>query len=629
MPILFRIVTPYKSIGSLPIDSLPDFSLITGPNGSGKSQFLEAVSGGAIFVEGIPKEKIRLYDWASLRPPDQARTNGAAHDEERRSAWQQFQVITTNVNTPLIPPARPYSANETAPTRKQMIDLWRNDPQRRGEFSAQIEAWSQAVRQSSSTNQMLRSVVERIEKSAGLPCVVLTEQEFFDNYPLAHRASSPFSVDVSRLCSSYVKMTERNDLVELRHKRGISQQEPLTPEEFISRWGPPPWETINRMFELAGLNFVLTTPDADAGRDYQPTLVDKLHHVNIQFSELSSGEKILASVALCLFALEDPRLPVEMPEIIMFDEIDGPLHPSMASGLLKIVNDTFVNRFKKRVLMTTHSPSTVALAPDDSIFVMNSDTRTITKQSKDRAVATLLCGVPALSIRLENRLQVFVESGNDAIYWDKIEQLTRSVRSNDRSLSFIPVGQSSGGGCAKVLELVSALRGSGTQTARGIIDWDLVNEASPGVVVAGEGRRYSIENYILDPVLVGGLLLRDKIVPRARLGLEESATFISLQYLSSERLQIVSDAVLEMLGWADRTPRLACGYVNGTVVHIPVAFLTQNGHELEALVRRVFPALNQYHKETMVKLAILSKLLDDAPGLMPADLLEVLVKLAE
>jgi hypothetical protein len=54
----------------------------------------------------------------------------------------------------------------------------------------------------------------------------------------------------------------------------------------------------------------------------------------------------------------------------MLDEIDASLHPSMTRALLTTLQEVFVKR-RTRVILATHSPSTVALAPEGSVHVVH------------------------------------------------------------------------------------------------------------------------------------------------------------------------------------------------------------------------------------------------------------------
>lgn len=49
---------------------------------------------------------------------------------------------------------------------------------------------------------------------------------------------------------------------------------------------------------------------------------------------------------------------------------DAHLHPSMTVQFLDVISEVLVRKHGVRVIMTTHSPSTVALAPEGAIFQM-------------------------------------------------------------------------------------------------------------------------------------------------------------------------------------------------------------------------------------------------------------------
>src|SRR5690606_37864812 len=94
-------------------------------------------------------------------------------------------------------------------------------------------------------------------------------------------------------------------------------------------------------------------------------------------------------------------------------------------------------------IVSTHSPSTVALSPDEAIFVVNKfDEPKIEKSTKDRALNILTAGVPSFSVNYENRRQVFVESPNDVIFFEKLYRILSNSLSPEISLSFISSGES-------------------------------------------------------------------------------------------------------------------------------------------------------------------------------------------
>ena len=128
---------------------------------------------------------------------------------------------------------------------------------------------------------------------------------------------------------------------------------------------------------------------------------------------------------------------------------------------------------------------------------------------------------------------------------------------------------------------------AGNGSVFGVIDWDTKNEENGRVFVLGYGQRYSIESYILDPLLIGALLLREKvdIAHRDRMGVTGNETHVDLRDFGNDRLQRIADVVTIHLGYDVAQDRLECEYVNGRRIQIPKALLTSKGHELETLIK--------------------------------------------
>src|SRR5437870_4901139 len=93
----------------------------------------------------------------------------------------------------------------------------------------------------------------------------------------------------------------------------------------------------------------------------------------INFSDLSSGEKILASFALCLYYAAEKNQIARYPRVLLLDEIDAPLHPSMTQSVLAAIQRVLIAQEKVKVVLTTHSPTTVALTPESSLYKMHKD----------------------------------------------------------------------------------------------------------------------------------------------------------------------------------------------------------------------------------------------------------------
>jgi hypothetical protein len=302
----------------------------------------------------------------------------------------------------------------------------------------------------------------------------------------------------------------------------------------------------------------------------------------------------------------------------------------MTRSLLRTIQTTLVEKHQIQVMLTTHSPSTVALAPDDSIYVMRKSGQTrIERTSKDVALGVLTAGVPTLSVNCENRRQVFVESKYDVEFYSELYQRSKKYLLPEVSLMFISSGAGGNGNCHQVQAVVNQLVQGGNRTVRGVIDWDTSNSSSHQVFVLGEGERYSIENYILDPLLIGLLLFREKLSDAAGVGFPSALRYIEVHNQPSSALQLVADHITCLLNHFSSTGTTPYRYIGGVEIQIPTSIATMQGHELEMLLKSMFPKLNKFHREPDLKLAVISKVLDDFPEFIPTAIVDLFKKLQD
>jgi hypothetical protein len=160
-----------------------------------------------------------------------------------------------------------------------------------------------------------------------------------------------------------------------------------------------------------------------------------------------------------------------------------------------------------RVIFATHSPTTIALAPEESIYQLENSnfSHKLKKVSKDEALALLTSELPFLNISHENKRQIFVESHNDATYYNQIFNFLKKKLNPNIFLNFISSGgekSKEAGNSNQVNRLVNDLRNAGNKSVYGLIDWDKCNQDKPFIFVAGLNNRYSLENYLYDPILL-------------------------------------------------------------------------------------------------------------------------------
>ena len=578
----------YKSFDSPFKLELPSLTIITGLNGAGKTQLLTAINEGVIKLLADNKElNPKKYVTSTTLSPN----NSAVITRQKLN--QQIEKIWTKYN-------QLFKSNQAGLRRPSNQQLT-NDEKR---------------------------IIEDIAQSANKPFNKIEVDEFYRHYPIDDglEKKDVFYQNFSSVFKRYYDKYLDNKFSKfLNEAEGHKEVIFLNEEDFSKSYGEAPWDFVNKIVDEANLDYHLNSPlGIDKDAPFELKLINKHTAAQIQFSDLSSGEKVIMSLALALYNSETD---ISFPKVLLMDEPDASLHPSMAKQFLDVIQNVFVNDKQTYVIITTHSPSTIALSPEDSIYVMNKTGIRLEKSSKDRALKILTAGVPAISINYENRKQVFVESKYDVFVYERIYSKLKVNLINEVSLNFISSGVDGSGNCDQVKEVVNKLSGYGNKSIFGIIDWDLKNCSNDFVKVLGEGKRYSIENYLFDSILLSALLLREKIVDRTDLGLKENENYTDFKSFNSQRLQSISDFVVakvstQLSGLSSDRQKIK--YINNLEIEVPKWYLTIQGHELEQHIKNSFPQLKKYNKEGDLKKEVVSKVIDDIPELIPIDIYELL-----
>lgn len=117
----------------------------------------------------------------------------------------------------------------------------------------------------------------------------------------------------------------------------------------------------------------------------------------IDYNSLSPGEQMIVKFTIWSMAKDSNGLQIDT---LILDEPDAHLHPSMCQMMIEILSEIAKPKEEGgsgiRVIMTTHSPSTVAFAPEGSLFVMEKDDdgiRRISNASNSEAMSVLSSGI--------------------------------------------------------------------------------------------------------------------------------------------------------------------------------------------------------------------------------------------
>lgn len=636
----------HKSITSFPDIELPDFVVLTGVNGAGKSHLLEAIENGSAQIDNVmvnnQTRPIRRFDWINLIPQDTGAFAPSQIAQERHGFWTEISQYRQEFRPQISQTLQQLNRSDLDRLNtRDLLGLTIEDLKAAGSTPEQADQIVQAIQgvvsvaSQNVSNRFVQSdpanrprLLDLLQRNTNIPLIALEEEDFYNHFPRSWLPVDMFQQSFGRLFAEYQRNWFINRLKAFAHSEGESVSY-LTDEEFLDRYGEPPWDFVNSILEAANLDFRINQPSRYEDRPYEPILTDQVSKSQVRFNDLSSGERVLMSFALCLYYAGDRRQLIDYPKILLFDEIDAPMHPSMTQSLLSTIQEVLIERHGIKVILTTHSPSTVALSPEESLYAMyKTNERRVQKSTKDGALSILTTGVPTLSVSYENRRQVFVESQHDARIYGQLYEKLRDRLVPEVSLTFIASGAKGQGNSSQVRDVVNRLKQGGNRTVYGIIDWDLTNIGNDRIKVLGQGHRYSIENYVLDPILVAALLLREKWIVRGAVGLDDHETYSHLATFDDFRLQMLADFIVNKVRSHVATPlndeNIACQYLNGRTLNLPKWFLRIQGHQLEAVLKEAFQELNRFQKEPDLKLEIIAKVVDDVPTLLPYDLLSLL-----
>ena len=175
----------------------------------------------------------------------------------------------------------------------------------------------------------------------------------------------------------------------------------------------PPWETLrailSEMRDAAGADGLFDFDFSDPGDhpltmgnydqfSFKAEMANRTSGAEYDLDSLSSGEKVL--MALCLTSFNH-SLGRRRPKLLLLDELDAVLHPSMVAALVTTLRSLFVNHGTK-VLMTSHSAMTVAVLDENDIFrvVRNHGHVSVSRATKSEAIGELSEGLATVDAGL-------------------------------------------------------------------------------------------------------------------------------------------------------------------------------------------------------------------------------------
>lgn len=581
-----NILKEYKSIKPCQFE-LPDFSVLTGLNGSGKTHLLEAISNNLlsqIYHNDKLIETIVYIPFNGLNPKVQENCNPLSITNFVKNFYREYSKVIKFLPSNSINP-------------KQFLLQRLNDKIGAEKF------------------------LERIE----IPFNEVDENYLMEIFDVSMMSNNDFFTgQFALIFKNYHKLLEENRQNEYYREKGYDvYKEILTDEEFNEKYGIPPWDFVNEILESINVPYRVNSP---LGSRMESNFEFKLNSIEGDYSissqDLSTGEKVLMSLALAIYNSNGNQ----KPQLLLIDEPDAALHPSMSKKMVEVLKNKIVELAKIPVIIASHSPTTIISCDGNSIYKMQRGNSIPEKTSVQDAIEILSSDIPFLKISNDNRRQVFVENKNDVKYYEIITNILNRISPIVAEPIYIPARTSNGSNCSDVINIVNSLFSNGNEQVYGIIDWDTTNVSNQRIIVLGENERYSIENYILDPLLMGLFFIREAKIPPAEIGLENFNCFADLQNINKTDCQIIIDYVLTKLNL--KTENITTySTLDNIELEISGEFNNLQGHNLEELYKKNFPFLNSYHQEEKLKIDVLNKVFNDFPKLIPKSIFETIDKI--
>ena len=413
-----------------------DFAVITGINGSGKTHLLRAIRNGSVSADSIRPDDIVFFDLFEFKLENESEYMLRQVMEEKDIVWSAFVDAHELHQSPYRRSALKgladfclnpgdISAIEGIAKDKSMhlLALSANDfPDNR--LSNQFNNYKHKLEQiflgiKSSENQHAQNFLQLLRSIHRFPHN-LSKTEFLDKYEISVLKENLIPIQLGKIFMEYRigefiathEEYERNDQIHNMTLRSGDR----TIDSHDRYAGVAPWEIINDFLRVyTGGKYSITYPDSipvarfvSVSSSFKPELINNEKDISVPYDDLSSGEKVLFMLALCMFKASSTSV---FPKLVLLDEVDATLHPSMIKNLLTVINDVLLPKGTK-VVLATHSPTTVALVPEECIYVVNpSGPERIAKTTKNDAIQTLTEGY----MTMEDTLKVFDQTTNAKI----------------------------------------------------------------------------------------------------------------------------------------------------------------------------------------------------------------------
>lgn len=326
-----------------------DLIIISGVNGSGKTQLMDIISQSSLL-----NKNISWFDLEKYKIDSEIKIDG----EIINSLFISRRSFKDNISI----------SNIVLPEPKN--SLWNKDEA--WKFFSNYEDWNRAINFSKAKSIVKECLKDKV--AAELPKfdnsksnntnTGIDEEDFKlllpDNFIWAPDDLFTNSIDTLFYDFAAKRHDEQARLGRLNG--GFNNEEYLK---------SAPWTILNDLFKRLKFNYrfkndyEFLTPNLKERPMLYPVLANNTldYKSPRELSDLSDGEKAIISLTFAL--LNEERRPLE--KILLLDEFDNTLNPSLIESLFTVIDEFFVSKGVV-VIMTTHSPVTISLAPEYATY---------------------------------------------------------------------------------------------------------------------------------------------------------------------------------------------------------------------------------------------------------------------
>lgn len=422
--------------------SLPDFTVLSGVNGSGKSHLLKAIDNKCVAINGGYISNINFFDYNTFNIEQEQAYSIISMSEERKFAYsivQKKNSVLSSIYREIEHYYEEYK-NRVEELQKSLWELKVED------LSSQVAFDKLAnyrlniekafyTRDKNPHDREVRTYSAILSYIKKLNCHIsdVSEVEFVSSFiPYTFKADF-LPVQLGKVFADYHAKLEQNNYDRYRNSEYHDIYDVLTDKDFEEKHGRKPWELLNEILStFNNMRYQVNNPEfLNRDEQFQLKLMHTDKKVEVDIGNLSSGERVLMALVVSIYK---SKSDIHFPELLLLDEIDASLHPSMIRNLLNTIKEIFIKNGVK-VILVTHSPTTVALAPEESIYIMNpSGEDRIEKQSRSRCVSllsegfmTLEDGVKLLDSISKKEVSIFTEGYNTEYLKNAIKLLAPDI----------------------------------------------------------------------------------------------------------------------------------------------------------------------------------------------------------